>query len=156
MQALGFCDSPSLLTLYAHRGNGTKRWFSLVDGEPVEAREAIVCYIKAIEFPEVERRNKECRKLHIKIKAHRSILIESGYNSNFSKGFLLAIASLTPEQLKQQITIEADPGKEESVLFCKIWLAGQRIFVKTESVHDWRAIAEKAIANVRAAQGVRA
>ena len=87
------------------------------------------------------------------IKAHRPVVIECGHDSQFAKTFLLAIATLTPDQLKQPITLEAHSGKRETVLFCSVWLGSKPIKTDSNENIDWRAVAEKAIANVNAAQG---
>ena len=153
---LGFGESLRTLYMYAHRANGNKLWFQLIDSEPHELRPSLTGYLKAIEFPKVERRGKECCKLNITISAHRPVVIECGHDSTFGKGFLLAIASLTPAQLQQPITLEAQPGtQDESVLFCNLWLGSKQVFLQWDDSTDWRAVAKQAMANVKAAQGER-
>lgn len=80
--------------------------------------------------------------------AHRPCTLEAGSESTFTKGFLSAIASLTPEQLQQPITIEATPADGENVLFCSVWIRNQRVRTQWDEMTDWRAIAKTAMANV--------
>ena len=151
---LGFGESLRTLYIYAHRANGNKLWFQLVESEPQELPPSLTGYLKAIEFPKVERRGKECCKLNITLSARRPVVIECGHDSTFAKSFTFAIASLTPGQLQQPVTLEAQPGtQDESVLFCNLWLSSKHIFLAWDEHTDWRAVAELAIANVKAAQG---
>ena len=81
--------------------------------------------------------------------AHRPCTLEAGSESTFTKGFLSAISNLTPEQLRQPITIEAIPSEQKkTVLFCTVWMGGQRVRTQWDEQTDWRAIAKKAMANV--------
>ena len=80
--------------------------------------------------------------------AHRPCTLESGYDSTFAKGFLIAIASLTPEQLRQRITIEAIPADDDKVLFCGVWLGNQKIYRRWDEQTNWKMIVRKAMDNV--------
>ncbi len=51
--------------------------------------------IKELRFENTERRKKETCKLLITIQADRTYILESGYDTHFSKCILAAIATLT-------------------------------------------------------------
>lgn len=146
---LGFGDSPSALAIFCNRSK-TSTWYILdKDSEPVELQQpALTGYLMSIEFVPTEFRGKPSYKLRFKMMAHRPCTLEAGYESTFAKGFLIAIASLTPEQLKQRITIEAIPADDDKVLFCAVWLGNQRIFQRWDAQTDWKMIARKAMDNV--------
>ncbi|ABW31929.1 hypothetical protein [Acaryochloris marina] len=148
-RALGFGDSPSALAIFCNRAN-TNTWYTLdKDSEPVELlKPALTGYLISIEFVPTKYKGKPSHKLRFKMNAHRPCTLEAGYDSTFAKGFLIAISNLTPEQLKQRITIEAIPADDDKVLFCAVWLGNQRIFQRWDERTDWRLIARKAMDNV--------
>ncbi|ABW32906.1 hypothetical protein [Acaryochloris marina] len=148
-RALGFGDSPSALAIFCNRSK-TSTWYILdKDSEPVELQQpALTGYLISIEFVPKEYRGKTSYKLRFKMLAHRPCTLEAGYDSTFAKGFLIAISSMTPDQLKQRITIEAVPADDDKVLFCAVWLGNQRIFQRWDDRTDWRLIARKAMDNV--------
>lgn len=148
-RALGFGDSPSALAIFCNRAN-TGTWYILdKDSQPEELKQpALTGYLMSIEFVPKEFRGKTSYKLRFKMLAHRPCTLEAGYDSTFAKGFLIAIASLTPEQLKQRITIEAIPADDDKVLFCAIWLGNQKIYRRWDERTNWKIIARKAMDNV--------
>lgn len=148
-RALGFGDSPSALAIFCNRAN-TSTWYILdKDSQPEELKQpALTGYLTSIEFVPKEFRGKTSYKLRFKMLAHRPCTLEAGYDSTFAKGFLIAISSLTPDQLKQRITIEAVPADDDKVLFCAVWLGNQRIFQRWDEATDWKRIARKAMDNV--------
>lgn len=148
-RALGFGDSPSSLAIFCNRSK-TSTWYILdKDSEPVELQQpALTGYLISIEFVPKEFRGKTSYKLRFKMMAHRPCTLEAGYESTFAKGFLIAISSLTPEQICRPITIEAIPADDDKVLFCAVWLGNQRIFQRWDAQTDWKMIARKAMDNV--------
>jgi hypothetical protein len=68
-----------------------------------------------------------------------------------SKCLLRAITTATPEQLMQPITISPQPGDDEAVLFCLVWVGGEYMKVSYGEELDWRAITKAALANIKSA-----
>lgn len=115
------------------------------------AATALTGYLKELRFENTERRNKETCKLITTIQGDRTYILESGYDVHFSKCILSAIASLTPEQLYSPITLQPQPGTDESVLFCRVWVGSELVKAPYGEETNWRETAEQAIAVVKAA-----
>ena len=154
VRPLGFGESPSGLAIFCNRAN-TNTWYTLSqDSQPVELPyPALTGYLTSIEFVPKQFKGKTSHKLRFKILAHRPCTLEAGSESTFTKGFLSAISSLTPEQLRSPITIEAIPADEETVLFCAIWSGGQKVRTQWDEPTNWREVARKAKDNVAAIKG---
>ncbi len=152
---LGLVETPSTLWIYANRSNNCP-WYTIRDGEvsPV-LQTALTGYLSALKFEKVDRRGKEVIKLQAFIKADRPYCVESGYDSHFSKGLLSAVAMLTPEQLRQPITIAPQPGSDESVLFCRVFVGSELVRTTYDEQTNWREISRGAIGAVKlAVQGM--
>lgn len=149
VRPLGFGESPSGLAIFCNRAN-TNTWYTLSqDSQPVELPyPALTGYLISIEFIKGEFKKKPTCKLRFKMMAHRPCTLEAGAESTFTKGFLSAIASLTPEQLRSPIVIEAVPADEETVLFCKVWSGGQKVRTRWDETTDWKVVARRAKDNV--------
>ena len=153
---LGFGESPKARFIYCNRSNNCL-WYWLNDAREVVpiSHSALTCYVEKLEFRQVERRGKETWKTHLHVRGDRRYILEAGYDSNFSKSLLSALAALTPEQLQQTITIEAQAADSDEVLFCRAYINGDLIFAPWDEQTDWRFIAKRAIANIEAANGER-
>ncbi|ABW32605.1 hypothetical protein [Acaryochloris marina] len=152
---LGLGPSPSGLAIFCNRAN-TKTWYTLdANTQPQELEyPALTGYLVSIEFPPKEYRGEKSHKLRFKMQADRLYTLEAGYKSVFAKGFLSEIAMLTPEQLRQPITIEATPSdQEEKVLFCSVWLGSEKVYFHWDDQTNWKAIAQRAMANVAGISG---
>lgn len=150
VRQLGFGESPSRMAIFCNRAN-TDTWYTLdKDDQPVElSLPALTGYLQSLEFIQREYKGKTTCKLRFKMLAHRPCTLEAGAESVFAKGFLSAISTLTPEQLREHpITIEAIPADDDKVLFCNVWLGAQKASQKWDEQTEWRAIAKKAKANV--------
>ncbi|MGR3280193.1 hypothetical protein ACSYAD_34645 [Acaryochloris marina NIES-2412] len=149
IRPLGFGESPCGLAIFCNRAN-TNTWYTLNQASQPEELPypALTGYLISIEFIPKEFRGKTSHKLRFKMMAHRPCTLEAGSESTFTKGFLSAIASLTPEQLRSPITIEVIPADEETVLFCSVWILGQKVFQGWDEQTDWREVAKKAMTNV--------
>lgn len=149
VRPLGFGESLSGLAIFCNRAK-TNTWYTLnPDSQPEELPyPALTGYLTSIEFIKTEYKGEPKSKLRFKLMAHRPCTLEAGSESTFTKGFLSAIASLTPDHLRYPITIEAIPADEEKVLFCSVWLMGQKVFQGWDEQTNWREIARKAKANV--------
>jgi hypothetical protein len=113
---------------------------------------ALTGYLKELRFENTERRKKETCKLLITIQADRTYILESGYDTHFSKCILAAIATLTPQQLYSPITLQPHPGTtDENVLFCRIWVESELIKASYGEETDWREISKQTIAVTKAA-----
>ncbi len=150
---LGLVETPSTLWIYANRSNNCP-WYTLRDGEvtPVQ-QSALTGYLEDLKFEKVERRGKEVIKLQAFIKGDRPYCVESGHDSHFSKGLLSSVALLTPQQLRMPITIAPQPGSDESVLFCRMFVGAELVRSSYDEQSDWRAISQSALSNVKAAKG---
>lgn len=153
---LGFGESPRGLAIFCNRAKANT-WYTLnQNSEPVELPyPALTGYLTSIEFIKGEYQGKPTTKLRFRMMAHRPCTLEAGSTSTFTKGFLSAIASLTPEQLRSPITIEAIPADGENVLFCAVWLGTQKVFQAWDEQTNWREIARKAKGNVAQLQSGR-
>lgn len=153
---LGFGEAPrSSQYLFCNRNNGGV-WYSLNEqSQPqVIEHQSLTGYIRKIEFKQVERRREETHKLHVTFEADKIYTLESGSKAHFTKGLLMAIASMTPRQLAQPIMIVPQASTENAeVLFCNIWQNGNQIFSPYNDETDWRAIASEAKELVEEAQG---
>lgn len=148
---LGFHDNAGVTRVYCNRSNGCL-WYTLANGTPVEIKQsALTGYLRELKFERVMRRGKEVCKLLITIEADRNYLLESGYDSHFSKCVLSAIALLPPEQLHQPITISPAPGDDDAVLFARIYLGADYIKAPYSQDTNFREVAKQAISAVKAA-----
>lgn len=153
-QPLGFGMAPRPKYIYCNRSQGGL-WYTLseaVDRTPQPIPQtALTCLVERLEFKQVERRGKETWKTHLHVKADRHYILEAGYDSNFSRSLLSSLATMTPEQLQQPITIEVQAGSPDEVLFCRVYADGEPIFAPWDDQSDWRKIARRAIAVVEEA-----
>ncbi len=152
MEHLGFIQPPTTLRIFANRSNPPHLWYTIQDEEVVGLpTTALRAYLKEIRFEQKERRGKPVVKLEIHMMGDRPYIIESGYDSQFSKGFLAAIATLTHEQLEQPITLSVYGGEDEAVLFCRVYLGSEPVKATYSDKTNWRQIATAALDTVRAA-----
>ena len=155
-QSLGFGESPKVRFIYCNRSNHCL-WYWLNDGREVVPipQSALTCYVEKLEFRQVERRGKDTWKTHLHVRGDRRYILEAGYDSNFSKSLLAALATLSTDQLQQPVTIEVQAADADEVLFCRVYANGDLVFAPWDEQTDWRFIAKRAIANVEAANGGR-
>ncbi|MHC5914279.1 MAG: hypothetical protein ACYTXE_25540 [Nostoc sp.] len=148
---LGLHSEAGSCKIYCNRQHGGL-WYTL-NGEPSDVPQtALTGYLKELRFENTERRKKETCKLLITMQADRTYILESGYDTHFSKSLLTAIATLTPEQLYSPITLQPTPGTtDESVLFCRVWVGSELIKASYGEETDWKATARQALDVVKAA-----
>lgn len=158
---LGLLETtPGTTRIYCNRDRCPGALWYCLDGtrEPIPlTAKAIKGYLTSLKFEEVQRRGKPSWKLYTTLDCgDRSYELESGSEAVFSKGILAAIASLTPLELQQPISIGVMPGDDESVLLSRVWLNDSSpVFVKWDEISDWREISKRAIANVTASRAVQ-
>lgn len=146
--------TPGTIRVYCNRDRCPDAlWYTLSQSrEPValEAK-AIRGYVRQLRFEQTERRGKPTWKLYTLLDCGQSAYeLESGFDSVFSKGLLMAIASLKREELKQPIAIGVAPGDDESVLLCRVWQSNNSpVFAKWDEQTDWKVVAQQAITNVK-------
>lgn len=150
---LGLHDNAGTVKIFCNRSNGCN-WYTFNNGtvNPVNST-ALTGYLKNLEFQKCTRRDKETWKLLTTIQADRTYILESGYDSHFTKSLLSAIASLTPDQLLTPVTISPKPGDDDVVLFARVWIGSEYIKGEYSQDSDFREIAKRAIACVKAANG---
>jgi hypothetical protein len=151
---LGLHNEAGNCKIYCNRHNGSL-WYTLNNSEPsAVAGSALTGYLKELRFENTERRNKETSKLLITIQADRTYILESGADTNFSKCLLTAFASLTPEQLYSPVTLQPQAGKDENVLFCRVWVGSELIMAPYNEQTDWKNTTLQALAVTKAANQV--
>lgn len=153
-QPLGFGASPRPQYIYCNRSNNCL-WYWLDDDRAIVpiTKTALTCYLEKLEFKQVERRGKETWKTHLHVRGDRRYILEAGYDSNFSKGLLSALATASHQWLKQPVTIEVQAADSDEVLFCRFYVNGEAIFAPWDEQTDWRAISRQAIDNIELANG---
>jgi hypothetical protein len=153
-QTLGFGAAPrSEVWVFCNREKGGL-WYTLdSQGQAVNIEHsALTGYIRKLEFTKPVRRGEETDKLNCIIEADKLYVLESGAAVQFSKGLLNAIASLSPEALKQPITIVPEAStKNEEVLFCNIYQGDEQVFAPYDEQTNWRKVSRTAIDAVKAA-----
>ena len=148
---LGLHSEAGSCKIYCNRQHGGL-WYKL-NGEPSDVPQtALTGYLKELRFENTERRKKETCKLLITVQADRTYILESGYDTHFSKSLLTAIARLRPEQLYAPVTLQPQPGTtDESVLFCRVWVGSELIKASYGEETDWKVTARQALDVVKAA-----
>jgi hypothetical protein len=153
-QTLGFGAAPkSQVYVFCNRKNGGC-WYSLnSESQPVNIEQpALTGIIRKLEFKETVRRNEKSHKLICTIEADHLYVLEGSAKAHFCKGLLSAIAFLSPEQLKQPITIVPQPSTENGeVLFCNLYLGDKQVFAPYDEQTDWKSTSRAAITAVHAA-----
>lgn len=131
--------------IYCNRQHGSL-WYTLTNSEPSPiTATALTGYLLSLRFEKCDRRGKEVHKLLATIQADRLYILESGHDTHFSKGLMASVATLTPQQLQQPVTIQPSPGDDESVLFCRVWLGNELSHCRYDDATDWRATSRNAM-----------
>ena len=118
--------------IYCNRSNNCNWYKVSKDSEVIPVTEtALTGYLRELKFEEVERRGKPVWKTLITVEADKTYILESGVSSHFSKSFVAAIATLTPDQLQAPVTISPKEGTEDDqVLFARVWVGDE--YIKSE------------------------
>jgi hypothetical protein len=155
-QTLGFGAAPkSQVYVFCNRKNAGV-WYTLdSQSQPVNIEaQALTGYVRKLGFHEKVRRNEKTHKLHCTIEADQLYVLEGSATAHFSKGLLSALAMLTPQQLKQPLTIVPQPSTENAeVLFCNVYEGDRQVFAPYDDQTDWRLCSRVAINVVKAANG---
>jgi hypothetical protein len=155
-QQLGFGPAPkSQVYVFCNRKHGGV-WYSLdSQSQPINIEHpALTGYIRKLEFKETVRRNEKSHKLICTIEGDQLYVLEGSAKAHFSKGLLSAVASLSPEQLKQPLTIVPQASTENAeVLFCNLYHGDKQVFAPYDDQTDWKRVSRTAIDDVKAANG---
>ena len=122
---LGFSDFPPGFAQWVFVGrNGDSCLYTLGSGgqqAPLSER-ALTGYITDVTVEEVTRRNKPTTKLNVKVKTQTTTyLVSGGYDTCFAKSLLASLTAITPEALKNPVTLFFAPGDDENVIWCKLY-----------------------------------
>ena len=155
-QTLGFGEAPkNQVYVFCNRKNGGA-WYTLdSESQPVNIEQpALTGYIRKLEFKETIRRGEKSHKLHCTIEGDQLYILEGSAAAHFCKGLLSAIAFLSPEQLKQPLTLVPQPSTENAeVLFCNLYLDKKQVFAPYDDQTNWKLASRAAIDGVRVANG---
>jgi hypothetical protein len=155
-QTLGFGPAPkNQVYVFCNRKHGGV-WYTLnSESQPVNIeQQALTGHIRKLEFKETVRRGEKSHKLHCYIEADQLYVLEGSAVAHFSKGLLSVIAFLSPEQLRQPLTIVPQPSTENAeVLFCNVYLDEKQVFAPYDDQTDWKRVSRTAIDGVKAANG---
>lgn len=146
---LGFGGSPWPVRVFVNRTNGGL-WYTMQDDKPQPIpQQSLTGIIERISFETVTRRDKEVSKLQVTVKADQTYILECGYDCQFAKSFLAACSIYPLAGLcGKVVTICPQPGSDESVLFCRLFVDGTQVRAEIGEDPDWRAIAKAAMDSV--------
>lgn len=148
---LGLHSEAGSCKIYCNRHNKSL-WYTLSNDEPIEITQtALTGYLRELKFEKSQRNGEEKCKLLISIQADRLYILETGYDTHFSKSILAAVALLTPQQLYSPVTIQPQAGDKGTVLFCRVWAGSELILASYNEQTNWREISKQALAVTKAA-----
>lgn len=128
---LGFSDDAGIRTVYVARENENQSFWYFWDGQSRDdiQENSVVGYIRELEVEKREHSRGVSHKLKVLMDCgKKQYRICSGVHTNFSKGLLSCLASLTPEQIKNHpIRIIPRGGDDPKIVFCSVYLAGAKI-----------------------------
>ncbi|MEH2458287.1 hypothetical protein [Nostoc sp.] len=146
---LGLHDDVGTCKIYCNRRYGCL-WYRWDQDQAVAiTNTALTGYLKDLRFEKCKRRDKETPKLLITIQADKTYILESGYDTHFSKSLLAAVALLRSDQILLPLTLQPQAGNDESVLFCRVWVGQELVVAPYNDQTNWREIAKRAIAKVK-------
>ena len=157
-QMLGFGHPPKHRYIYANRQYPNCLWYfwngAKSEHEPIEYH-ALTGIVERLEIEEKEFRGKPERKVNLHIRADRTYVIQSGYETLFAKGLLYTLSKLPKTAFTQPITIAVEPGDTEQVLFCRIYnpTTGQAVYAPYTENTNWQEVTQRAIAKIDQARG---
>lgn len=156
----GFLDKRlGIITIYCNRKYGTN-WYTMKDGKPepmhgMEAFRSVSGGLKGLLLYSVTRGGTEGWKLALLLEGDDDQVykFETGTGTVFARGMLWAIASMSPEQLDQEIGLNAVPAESSadskfaaSILYCNMFANGVDLpFFPGNIEVDWREIAQIAL-----------
>jgi hypothetical protein len=152
--SLGFGPAPKQVSpVYCDRKQGGF-WYTLdkLNNPTVIEREALTGYIRALEFKASIDQGAKVYTLYCTLEADNFYVLESLSTAHFSKGLLSAIALLTPEQLRQPITVVPHVLLEnEDDLHCQVYQGEHLIVAPYDEQTDMKQVSKTALNAVKMA-----
>ena len=128
---LGLSTESPRKWLYVGQEQGTC-WYFRHNNENVPVIEnSLTGYLKVARLETKEFKGKSELKLQLTIDAGIKYVIQSGVNTVFSRGVLLALNLLSEAELLKPITISVRPGNQESIVLGSVAVGGDKVRV------DW-------------------
>lgn len=152
---LGFIDI-RYRVVYCNRRCEGANWYTVEDGQQIPIKQnALRGYPDRLEVVELQRRGKDISKLQFTLNCgDLHYVLEAGADSEFAQSLVYALASLTPEQLKQPLIVQPEPGEDNAVLFARVRTNDyRRVFVERSNFQNYEQALELATASVYAASG---
>ncbi|MHC5897298.1 hypothetical protein [Nostoc sp.] len=143
---LGICNLPEPLYLYVKSGDSEGKKYCWYYHDPdtkintPEYSTAVCGYLSELRLTYKEFKGKENMKLNIVVSADETYIIRTGIETNFAKGFLLAIALI--KDFSRPIIIGCSPGDQNTV-FCRVYDA----LTKSRVEVDWGTQVDLSIIN---------
>ena len=155
---LGFGPAPYVRTIHCKRREDCLWYFwnGPEGAEPI-THEAITGYARELRISQGEYKGKATYALQLVLECdNRTFVLEAGATAVFSKGLILGLAGVTPEQLQLPITICPQASETEAkALFCRVYQGSDRVgaaWPQQDESAAFRFLLERAKANVEAAQ----
>jgi hypothetical protein len=142
---LGICNLPEPVYLYVKKGDWEGKSYCWYYHDPETERNtpeyspALCGYFSELRLTPKDFKGKDNMKLDIVVLADKTYIIRSGIETNFTKGFLLAIALV--KDLSRPIIIGCSPG-EQNTVFCRIYdaLTKSKVEIDWSARSDWASI----------------
>ncbi|MGB3208674.1 MAG: hypothetical protein WBB28_27105 [Crinalium sp.] len=141
---LGFGEPPMPQYIFI-KNEGKYLWYfyNADRDEKIPINEkALTGTITGLKLIEKQFKGEEKTKLDIFVSADQLYALRSGLTTTFSKGLLLALDSLAPQEIKAPLTISLTPG-EENTVFCGVYTTSGRIKTEWNPNADWEGIVKK-------------
>lgn len=147
-EALGFCDPPSATWLYANRQYSDCLWYfwdKSIQGEDkhiAPPKNAIKAIVLKVSVKEGEYRNKPAHKLRVKVQADKLYVIECGLETMTAQTLIAGLFAVP--DFNQRVTIVAEAGETEQVLFCRVFdHDGNYLRTETDENTDYSLLLQK-------------
>ena len=138
---LGFSDRAQPKRLCVEQKDNSL-WHFWLDGNEVEVpQKALTGYVKEVKKVEYKTDYGLIDKLQILVDTGELIIVQSGFSTVFARGFLVAAANLSEQQLKQPLTLEVNSPVTGSkkVVFCNVYDSNRQRVSWGEGA-DWQTI----------------
>jgi hypothetical protein len=146
---LGFRQEAVERVIYCDASQGGTWYYLGDDDEPMLIfTPVLTCKVQRLEFTQVD----QGWKLRLHVMADRAYCLEGDYNSAFSKAMLLALASLSPQKLRQPVIVECFCLPTHPEPTCRLYSNGAQVLHSFGTTPKWRDIARQALLNVEGAQ----
>ncbi len=152
---MGFSDRPPGTPQWVFIGrNGDSCWYLLdKNSQPVPIHHrALTGWLIDLRFEKVTRRNTETHKLNLTVKTNtNTYVLTTGHDTCFAKSLMRSLEILSPSQLVTPVTLTVVPGKDESIVWCRLYAPKYVQAPQWGNDTDFRPIAQAAINNIKTA-----